>query len=254
MIRFSTVCCLLVIAALLAACQTVDRGSFGSFMRSLNSTSYGYKVVADPTGSAPTKMVERFEVQPGDCSANRGWSDCANDRERSELSERDKSGMTLGTTRWYGWSLFVPEDYINVYPTKVALGQFHQHKSHTVWMFQNSSGGYHLDDQVWGRTSRYYKLIDENDLKGKWHRIEVHVKWSTKGEGFFKVWANGEQKVDYSGRTMDAIKTYFKYGLYRSFLSKYKNAFGKNEVPGQVVYFANVRQSLSREGLTAPTE
>ena len=238
---------LLVVLAL-SAYQTVDRGSFEAFTRSLNSTSYGYQVVEDPTGSAPTPMVERFEVQPGDCGATTGWSDCANDRERSELSQNGNRNP-VGSTYWYGWSIFFPENYKNVYPTKVALGQFHQEKSHVVWMFQNSSGGYHLDDQVDGFTWMYYKLIDENDLREIWHRIEVHVKWSNKGDGFFKVWVNGEQKVYYSGKTMTATKTYFKYGIYRSFLSRYKNAKGSKEVPEQVVYYANVRRANSREGL-----
>jgi hypothetical protein len=58
-----------------------------------------------------------------------------------------------------------PENYINVYPTKTALGQFHQEGSHPVFMFQNSSDGYCLDDQVMGSTRKYYKLIDEKDLR-----------------------------------------------------------------------------------------
>ena len=45
----------------------VDRGDFGSFKRLLNDRPYGYRVVEDPTGSAPTRRVERFEVRPGDC-------------------------------------------------------------------------------------------------------------------------------------------------------------------------------------------
>jgi len=38
-------------------------------------------------------MVERFEVRPGDCFVNLGWDDCAKERERSELSERNKTTM-----------------------------------------------------------------------------------------------------------------------------------------------------------------
>ena len=145
-------------------CQTMDRGSFGPFSRSLNTTSHGYQIVEDPTGEAPTALVERFEVRPGDCGVNSGWNDCATDRERSELSQKGDRNPA-GSTYWYGWSIFVPNDYVNVYPTKVALGQFHQEKSHVVWMFQNSSGGYWLDDQVFGYTRAYHSLIGEKDLK-----------------------------------------------------------------------------------------
>ena len=241
----------LAAAVLVAACVTPDRGTFGPFQRSLNTKAHGYAVIADPTGAAPVPKIERFEVRPGDCGRNSGWNDCENDRERSELGERGKS-TGPGQTWWYGWHLYVPEDYINVFPTKVALGQFHQHRSHVVWMFQNAGGGYHLDDQVRGKTSRYYELIPETELRGRWHRIEVQAKWSRESDGFLRVWVNGEQKVDYAGRTMTADFVYFKYGVYRSYVSRYKNATGSDAVPAQTALYANVRRSATRDGLLPP--
>ena len=166
----------LFITLTLFACTSIDRGSFGEFTRSLNNTDYGYKVGKDPTHDAPTELIEVFQVNPGDCGESTGWSDCANDRERSELSEKVKDNYP-GSEHWYGWSIYFPNDFPNVFPTKTALGQFHQDKSHPVWMFQNADGGYHLDDQVRGTTRRYYSLIDEVDLRGQWHKIEVHVRW-----------------------------------------------------------------------------
>lgn len=226
----------------------LDRGHFGPFKRSLNTTQHGYVQLKDPTQSAPTKTVEVFEVHPGDCARNRGWDDCANDRERSELSEADKDNFP-GDVYWYGWSIYFPLEYINVYPTKVALGQFHQKKSHPVWMFQNSSGGYHLDDQVQGRTRKYYPLINGSELRGRWHKIEVHAHWTQNTDGFFKVWVNGKRKVNYKGSTMSAERVYFKYGLYRTFISRYKNANQVASVPAQKVYFSNVKRGKTREEL-----
>lgn len=248
---FKSVIAAVATSLLLAACQTVDRGTFGSFQRSLNSKSYGYTVVPDPTGTAPTPTVERFEVRPGDCSRNESWSDCDNDRERSELSEAAKA-TGPGSEWWYGWSLYVPADYVNVYPTKVALGQFHQDKSHVIWMFQNGAGGYTLDDQVFGSSRAAHELITDGDLRGKWHRIEVHAKWSHGDDGFMRVWVDGVQKADYTGQTMTASATYFKYGIYRSYLSRYKMFKQADEVPAQVVYYANVRRASTREGLAPP--
>lgn len=231
-----------------AVSVAVERGTFGPFVRSLNDAAHGYTVIDDPTGSAPTPQVERFEVRAGDCSANRGWNDCTSDRERSELSERGTRNLE-GSTWWYGWSLYVPAATPNVYPTKLALGQFHQEGSHVVWMFQNGRGGYHLDDQVNGRTRRYHELIPQAGFRGRWHRIEVQAHWSTGDDGFFRVWVNGEQKVNYTGRTMTAERVYFKYGVYRSFLSRFRNATGAVVVPTQTVLFANVRRAESRQGL-----
>lgn len=235
---------------LLSGCASLDKGNFGAFQRSLNTTSYGYDVIVDPTGEAPTDMVEVFDVRPGDCGVTQGWSDCVNDRERSELSERSKS-TGAGSEFWYGWSLYFPEDYPDIYPTKVALGQFHQPKSHVVWMFQQNDKGYQLDQQVWGMTSKYYTLIDAEALRGRWHQIEVNARWSKDSTGFMKVYVNGELKADYSGQTMTAQAVYFKYGLYRSFMGRYKSRFNTEQVPAQKVYFAHVRRANSRAELQA---
>ena len=77
---------LLLVVILLGGCATVDRGNFGPFKRSLNNTSYGYNIIKDFTGTAPTEYIEVFDVRPGDCASDTGWSDCKQDRERSELS------------------------------------------------------------------------------------------------------------------------------------------------------------------------
>lgn len=95
-------------------------------------------------------------------------------------------------------------------------------------------------------------MIDENELRGRWHRIEVNVKWSKNGDGFFRVWVNGEKKVDYSGQTMTKSKTYFKYGVYRSFISRYRDLKGNGieDALAQTVYYANVKRAKCREWLS----
>jgi len=228
----------------LASCQTLDRGSFGPFKRSLNNKSYGYSVVKDFTGRSGVEFVERFEVRAGDCGSSSQWSDCRSDRERSELSG-PKDGFQ-GSINWYGWSIFVPETFQNIFPTKLALGQFHQLRGLPAFMFQNSVGGYWFDENF-GHSRIPIKLIADEELLGKWNRIEVHAKWH-KSDGFMKVFVNGEQKVDFRGRTMTEDVVYFKYGVYRSFVSRYKNFYRKS-LPTQIVYFANVKRSKTREGL-----
>lgn len=220
---------------------TLSKGIF-KFRVSLDMANHNYLTVKDPIGGAPVPVVERFEVRPGDCfkSDSGGWDDCKNDRERAEFIEqgwRQKEGDTW----WYGWSIFVPRGYPNVYPVKVALGQFHEGKKPS-FMFQNHTGGYWLDFQL---VDRYYKLIDKEDFRGKWHRIEIMAHWSRKKDGIFRVWVNGEQKVDINHKTMSSPTNYFKYGIYRSYISRYR---AKN-VPTQIVYYANIKKSRTREGL-----
>ena len=63
-----------------------------------------------------------------------------------------------------------------------------------------------------------------------------------KKDGFFKVWVNDELKYDYKGPTKTKKgKPYFKFGIYRSHLSKWIKKNKKSEVPAQVVYFDEVR-------------
>ncbi len=76
---------------------SLNRGTFGPFIRSLNVKSYGYELIDDPTGDAPSKQVERFEARSGDCHFNGRWSDCERNRERSELWEQGE--RSLHTTR-----------------------------------------------------------------------------------------------------------------------------------------------------------
>jgi hypothetical protein len=237
--------------------SAVNRGIFGKAKRSLNKAPHGYTVISDPTTNAPTKLVEVFEVRSGDCYGNpgvNGWNDCEHDRERSELTENNSKPNRHGSEFWYGWNIYFPENYINIYPTKTALGQFHQRSSHPIWMFDNasSSGGYMLEETVSDYARTRHKLISEEDLRGKWQKIEVHAKWSRDSDtGVFQVWVNGELKVDYKGKTMSAKEVYFKYGVYRSYMVNYKAENKVSEVPAQTVYYSNVKKGHTRESLVA---
>ncbi|WP_413282598.1 heparin lyase I family protein [Vibrio sp. MA40-2] len=244
---------------ILTGCKSTSE-NFGRFERSLNNTVHGYNKVKDPLDPSNTGLVEYFEVRDGDCSSNSGWSDCANDRERSELSQKTNR-QSNGDEYWYAWELYLPEDYPNVYPTKVALGQFHQVNGKPVFMFQNQSppfndtwnpaikGGYHLDRQVNGETVTMWELLTEEELRGKWHRIELHVKWSKSSDGFFKVWVNGEQKVRFNGQTLFKDTAYFKYGVYRSFLTRYKGVKKTDVMPTQRAYYRYVKRGSTRESI-----
>lgn len=242
--------------------NSVNRGNFGEFKRSLNHKKHGYQIVTDPTGKAPTELVERFEVQPGDCSSQSDWNDCSSDRERSELTEWNKKNP-IGTEEWYTWSIYFPEDFVNVYPTKVCVGQFHQIDAKmSTWKTEiGEDDGLYINNLNTWQGLQYYKLIDGKELRGKWHNIKIQVKWShnykpkndgikrawigmdDSGPGFMKIWVNGKLKLDYEGRTCMKSKMFFKYGIYRAHLSRYKNLNNVDEVPGQVVLYSNMKRT-----------
>jgi hypothetical protein len=91
-------------------------------------------------------------------------------------------------------------------------------------------------------------LVPEDSLRNRWVNFEIHVQWSTRDSGFFRVYVDGVQKVDYWGPTYYSGEPYLKYGVYRSFVSRYTGS----RLPGQVALFANVRAAQNREGLKPP--
>ena len=254
---FLKVTIMLSMLSLLTSCQLsrLDRGSFKNMDRSLNNTRYGYQIINDPTGKAPTELIERFEVRDGDCTHEGAWSDCSGDRERSELKEPINRRITRsGSEYWYGWSIYIPENFPNIYPTKTALGQFHQNYNQyaigdPLFMLVHKKDGLFFDDKING-IFNYDKLIDEKELRGKWHKFEIYVNWNSDWKkGKMKIWINDELKLNYSNSTCKHIAVYFKYGIYRSFMSRYKSKYKTDKVPTQIVYYANVKRAKTREGL-----
>ena len=245
-----------LVAIAVSGCQTslaADRFKdvYGgwSFKKSLPAKfkRYGYSIVTKAKGHPVRdgKKSMRFEVRPGDCSWSQGWSDCKNDRERHELLTT--SNWSKGE-RWYHWSLFLPQDYPIIYPVKVALAQFHQKGSHPVWMFQNSNGGYYVDNQTIGTTLEKRQILTDEDMRSRWSDVLVHARWTHETDGFFRVYVNGETTPRYawSGPTKKkGKKVYFKLGIYRSFMSR-----RPGDEPTQVVYYDHVNRAKSCERAT----
>lgn len=234
---------------MLAGCASGgDVYSGWSFQKSLPSgfKAHGYKIVLKQNGH-PVRDGEqsmRFEVRAGDCGRSEGWSDCQNDRERHEL----KSGAWSSGEKWYHWSIFLPRDYPVIYPVKTALAQFHQQNGHVVWMFQNSGGGYFVDNQTSGRTIQHKQILTDEDMRGRWSDILVHARWTHRNDGFFRVYVNGETEPRYAwrGKTKSrGRQVYFKFGVYRSFVSR-----RAGDEPTQVVYYDHLRKARSCAGAT----
>lgn len=221
---------------------TPDVGFENQYYKSLdkNFKKHGVCIVEKSKGH-PTRLGKqslRFEVKSGDCGYDNIWDDCKNDRERHELSS---SGHNDGEY-WYSWSIFLPDDFINVYPVKLAMGQFNQIKGRPVWMFQNARGGYFVDNQVYGYTSRKDRILNQKEMLGKWNDIIINSKWTHLKDGFFRVWVNGKLLLSHSGPTKtEGKKVIHKFGIYRSFVKRFKNYHNIDKVPGQVVYFDEVR-------------
>lgn len=235
---------------LISGCATkIDRGSFRESVRTNNDKPHGYLVIADPTGSAPTPYIEKFEVRHGDCGGSRDWNDCTNDRERSEIYTG--SDNYEGDEYWYGWSLYLPSDFPNLYPVVQTLGQFKNDEGCITFAFEKSWRGLIIDRQAGVapdcRAQQEVQLLTEQELLGKWNKFEIHAKWSKKEDGYFDVYINDELKYNYKGKTSYKTLLNQKYGVYRSFLSRY---CCRKEAPTQIAYYANVKRAKTREGLS----
>lgn len=206
-----------------------------------NFKSYGYQVVSKvdghPVRSGETSL--RFEVRAGDCSWTRGWNDCDNDRERHELKSGNMSGE-----KWFHWSIYLPEDYPVIYPVKTALGQFHIEGGKPPLMFQNHAGGYLVDMQRKGKSINGGQILTDEEMRGKWSDILLHINWTTSDRGFILAYVNGESAPRFSwfGRTTDRSSVYYKVGIYRSFMTR-----RDGPEPTQVVYYDNIVKASSCE-------
>jgi len=219
------------------------------FVRSLpvGASPSGVAIVTAPEPVRDGMTALRFTVRPGDCSAghNEGWNDCATNRERAELKQTDYQHQ--GETWWYGFSLYVPVGFRNIWPAKVAFAQFHQEGAKPALMFQNNKGGLWLDIHDSHGTVAKLPLIARQDLRGRWHDIVLNVHWSRGDDGLIVVAVDGGAAVRWLGPTMLARDVYFKFGLYRSHLDR--NPPGAEAT--QTVYFDRIVRAAGQGKLEA---
>jgi hypothetical protein len=158
-------------------------------------------------------------VRQGDCGKGTGaWSDCREDRERRELNSGDgrSSRDYMKGEHWIAWSMYFPERHQNLYPLSITYGQFKENDSRgdiyePVFQTKELDAGYSMVRTIGncGYEGCVYEetlLIPNDEMIGKWHDILVHVKWSKKDDGFFKMFVNDELKYNYEGRTQSKLR------------------------------------------------
>lgn len=229
--------------------QRSDAEGFGKMKLQSAGKKYGYSKVKFSDGS----RAERFVLKSGDCPKQ--YNDCQIDRERIEFID-SRSNIKVGNEVWIAWSILVPADF-PVPPSKndrnILLGQIHQSgpSGPELMFFYNNHGlnlklsnPHKLDDDPMRPLPnfRWVKLLSRTSMRGKWTRIMVNAKWSRANDGWVKVWVNGTNVWNYSGATTNANDNlHFKYGLYRSFVSRCGGP-----CPDLTVFYKNVKKGPSR--------
>jgi len=236
---------LITIVALVLCLPAQSQSSEGlTFMRFAGDSEWGYSVVSDPTGLASAKMVERFELRPGDCTSTPPYNDCSSGAERAERAQSRRPSEAVSGSEWYRWNIFFPKDFVNTYPAKTRHGQFVDHGSQDpAWALEIGSTGVLWLGARFVEESLYFSLIDENELRGKWHQIILHAVWSSD-EGEIEVWANGQKKASYRGPTCVLCRVFFSYGVHRIDVSVFQEKFPGSTLPAQIVFYTKPESVL----------
>ena len=106
------------------------------------------------------------------------------------------------------------------------------------------SNPHRLDDDPMNPIGSYReaRIASLDSLRGRFNRFMVNARWSRGDDGFIRVFLNGRQVWSYSGPTTNANDPiYFKYGIYRSFISRCGG-----ECRPLVAFYSDVRRGTSR--------
>ncbi|WP_415921727.1 heparin lyase I family protein [Tateyamaria sp. SN6-1] len=219
-----------------------------------NATQHGFAKVKG--FSRLGKRAQRFEVRAGDCGWDDGWSDCDNDRERSELYV--KKDWRAGTDQWMGYSIFLPEDFRTSPRVRTTVGQVKMKGGPTGFTggFPSEPGVFQLEmlgnryflrvhvlsgpfDNV-RNDIKDYNIATIAEMRGRWTDFAVRVNTKT-APATIEVYKNGTRVALHNYNQNYAPKAYyFKYGIYRSFVSQHRGP-----MPTQVVFFDEVRMGNS---------
>ena len=106
----------------------------------------------------------------------------------------------------------------------------------------------YLDKSAAADRGQSFAILDVEDMIGKWNDILIHGNFTKKEDGFFKVWVNNELKYEYNGRTTSGKPSYFKFGIYQTYVSRY-SPYESKPYPTQIVFFDEIRHGNSRESV-----
>ena len=254
---------------------TDDDGNFGLRFSShsgyekhtnyMDQNDHNYSYISDNDFARRGSFYQRFELRDGDCFWDEYWNDCDNNRERIELSSEPRQKPE--DIQCFAYSIMLDKAFIDIHPTNTTLGQVHQIGGPSGTMEELPSfppiiqigarkGRLHFEwHELSGSASNVidigkdYDLISLDEMKDKWTDISFCLNYKDKR---MDVWINGIKKHEILKSPIRFIpeSTYFKYGIYRSFISAYKQEkmFGKDDaLPTQIVFYDEVRRGNSIE-------
>jgi len=238
--------------------KTSPKSGFEMHTNFMGKHEYSFQYLKDELKARAGKYYQRFEVRDGDCFGNDGWDDCTTDRERVELTAEPFHSPI--SKKCYGYSIMFSDEFVDATPTYTDLGQVHQiggpsgeaggftsfppliqvgaHHGNLYFGWHELSGS--ISDVIDKR--RDFKLKSLDQMKGVWTDISFCLDFENKR---IDAWIDGKKKVEIlkSPINFKPKKIFFKHGIYRSFISQFKNYHDK--MPTQIVYYDEVRSGNS---------
>ena len=256
---------LIILIFLLISSNTFAKTKFSEVRKALKEDGYGKAIpekfhhLNSPKAINPVSVSNfsiignksiRFESNNGECWQEPKWSDCENDRERTELYYKKKPWKK---NRWYRFYIYLPKDYNSIAPAKMSLIQWKRHKpSKVLVMFQHTHAGLTFNRNGDSFKDSHVVLKANEELLGNWTEIIFNTNWHPKSDkGHMKVWIDGNLKVDFKGasNTKKGKELSLRYGLYSSFMSRFKTVFDTQTMPQRVIFFDGVKEETSCEKL-----
>lgn len=169
----------------------------------------------------------RLHTEPGDSNIS---GSLTSERNDIALPQKDTDGYE-GKESWWAHSIMFPDDYVSPTNGWNVVFDFHDSRNQggqanfhvfagTTLSFRGHAGPEVVYDSAKG--NQYSYGADIGILKKNfWYDFVYHVKWTSKADGFFKAWVNGELKLDHKGPTL-----YDGHGVYLK-LANYHSAHGK---------------------------
>ena len=224
-----------------------------------------YTIKEDPTGTSPINIIEDFSPIKGHCgTAGHFWkqnkvkigggtTDCNSNRLRLELAmNKDIRTGKKAKELWVSYYIYVPDTPDNFTDKKLQpyITQFYGSNKKSG---QNKGGyGPQFSASIYNGklTMDGATLVDKENLKGKWHLIEFNIRYSKKMDGFVKVYANGELKVNRENfQTSKHSHVEIKYGSYSHPEYGGANYPEGYQFPSHTIYFAGFSIEKDRNKL-----
>jgi len=217
-----------------------------------------YEVVESKNGE-PTigKKAYKFTLLPYDCGRGSKWSDCKARpvRARSEI-EWKNTFSSIKSERWISFSIFLPEDYQSVFPTRASFFQIYKKGLGPILMLRDIGNDLLVAKIMETNSAEIISgkanLVNISEMLGNWTHFKIHLKYTDEADGFWKFYVNDELKYHIEGSTRGIVKSknglYVKAGIYQTATDVYKK-FHQKDIPTQTIYMDNIFVSKTEKRL-----